>query len=457
MSNWHPELDFKYFQRVLLFFLGTPLVQRYFQEPYRFIPPYRSTIWCRIASHIVPSQIRKREQIQCWKFQGLEQLEQSLEQKAGVVLASNHCRNVDPMMLGILGFKIRKFCYFVVSYHLFKSSRLKGWFINRLGGYSIHREGTDRESIRTTASLLAEGNRPVVLFPEGTWFRQNDRLGPLQDGVSLMVRQAAKQTDRPILIHPIALKYWALKDPRPELQHRLAQMETRMGWHPQSHLDLLSRLEKLCSALLAIKEIEILGKPGFGLLDERVQHLAASLVTQVEQKLQHSESNGPLLERIRRIRVRLVKQLSEEARDKNGTRQTRQFLDQLLLAENLNSHSMEYLVSQPSLERMIETVQRIEETVYDDGERSIVPHGVVIAVGPAIDVRSEANSRTTRGSPDPLMQKLSRAIQELLDQLLRQGPPPEWNCPSSGDLVPSSSLFSSWSGQSLTTPDNGTF
>ncbi len=360
-------------------------MQRYFIEPYRFIPPYRSTLWCRVGRHIVQGHLRRKQLVRQWRFQGLEYYQHSRQQKAGILLGCNHCRWADPMVVGMLSVATQQFFYYVVSYHLFRISRLSGWWIRRLGGYSILREGADREAIRTTAKLLAEATRPIVIFPEGTWFRQNDRLGPLQEGISLMTRQAVKQGDRPIVVHPVAIKYWALEDPRPALRERLAQLEVRLGWQPQRHLDFLPRLEKLGSALTAVKEIEIFGQPGTGSLDERVHKLADGLVSSAEQPGTPT-GDAPLLERIRRTRIRLVKQLSDVGPDRARAEETRQALDRLVLAENLNAHSLEYLTSRFSLERLMETVQRMEETVYDKPETAVVPTGAVLTIGPGIDV-----------------------------------------------------------------------
>jgi Acyltransferase len=411
------------------------LVQRYFVEPYRFIPPYRSTLWCRVAKHMLPRHMRRQIQVTHTQFQGIELLQESLRQKAGILLTSNHCRWADPLVMGALSVRLRQFFYYVVSYHLFKIDRFNGWWINRVGGYSILREGADREAIRTTASILAKAERPIVLFPEGTWFRQNDRLGPLQEGVSLMTRQACKQSDRPILIHPVAIKYWVLEDPRSALRERLDRLEKRLGWHPQRHLDFLPRLEKLAGALLAVKEIEILGQPGTGSVDERVQKLAAGMVRQVEQQVGGKEVEGPPLERIRRIRLRLVRHLADVSKDPTRTEETRHALDRLLLAENINAHSLEYLVNRPSFERLVETVQRIEETV-EDRELPIVPSGATLTIGPAIDVAPLLAQKTPRNAPDPLIQRVSAAIQSLLDQMLAQGPPPDWNCPPPLEVPP---------------------
>jgi 1-acyl-sn-glycerol-3-phosphate acyltransferase len=405
------------------------LVQRYFVEPYRFIPPYRSTLWCRLGRPVVLKHLRQRVGVPRWHFVGHEHLQDSLRQRAGILLACNHCRWADPLVLGVLGLVLRQYFHYLVSYHLFKIGRLWGWWINRLGGYSILREGADREAIRTTAALLAEAKRPVVVFPEGTWFRQNDRLGPLLEGVSLMARQAVKQTDRPLVVHPVAIKYWALEDPTPALRRRLDVLEGRLGWQPQGQLDLVPRIEKLSKALLAVKEHELFGQAQPGSLDERLRGLIAGHLGALEKEYLGKEFDGGPLERVRRVRLRLVRRLVEVVGDAGQSRHTHLALDRLLFVENLNSHSWEYLVSRPSHERLIETVQRVEETVTDLAETPVVPHGAVVAVGPALDVRALLAGRAGRDEPDPLLGQLAPAIQGLLDRLLAQGPPPEWHCP----------------------------
>ena len=88
-------------------------------------------------------------------------------------------------------------------------------------------------------------------------------------------------------------------------------------------------------------------------------------------------------------------------------------------------------MERPSLERMAETVQRIEETMTDREEKPIAPLGAAVAVGPAIDVRAfAAGRRAARAGGDPLMDQVAAGMKGLLKQLLDQGPPPEWGCPA---------------------------
>jgi hypothetical protein len=398
--------------------------QRYFTDPYQFVPPYRGTGWCRLMAPIVKRQLQRAQGVERWHLQGVELLRQSLAEKAGILLAANHCRWADPSVLGMLGRELDCFFYYLVSSHIFKQGRFWGWLYNRIGGFSVLREGADHEAIRAASRILVDAERPIVVFPEGTWFRQNDRLGPLQEGVALMARHAARSAKRAVVIHPIAIKYWALADPRPILEQRVARLEALLTWLPQTQLDVLERILKLSSALLTVKEIECYGQPGEGSLDERIAQLGEAHVGALE-KLNLLPSQGHLLERIRRVRQRLVRRLPEATLAERQTIQ--QELDDLLFCENLRAHSEDYLRGRPGPERLIEALQRIEETITDCSELPVVPLGAAVEVGPALRVQDFPRPKPAeRSGGDPLMSSLATAIQGLLDRQLAQGPPGGW-------------------------------
>lgn len=72
-------------------------------------------------------------------------------------------------------------------------SRLEAFVVRRLGGFSIYREGMDRQAPDASVRIVANAERPLVVFPEGVISRTNDRLNALMDGVSFIVRVAAKK------------------------------------------------------------------------------------------------------------------------------------------------------------------------------------------------------------------------------------------------------------------------
>jgi hypothetical protein len=149
------------------------------------------------------------------------------------------------------------------------------------------------------------------------------------------------------------------------------------------------------------------------------------------------------------LRLILVRKLTEVRDDADAGRATRETLELLLFCENLSAHSLEYLTERPSLERIAETIQRIEETMADRVEEPIGELGATLAVGPAVDVRAFAAAK--RGAGDPLMETVAEGMRSLLRQMLEQGPPPEWNClPPVGGPSPAASQ---WTNGSAAKPD----
>jgi 1-acyl-sn-glycerol-3-phosphate acyltransferase len=401
------------------------VTERYFDEPYRFIPPVKSLFWPRIARRLVPTLLRRLYSVHRWELRGIDRLRKSLDQQAGVILATNHSRFGDGMLTSVVGFALDRYFYYPASYHLFKQSRLGGWYFNQIGGYSLHREGSDRESLRESARILADAERPLVLFPEGTWFRQNDRVGPLQEGVSLVVRQALKRGDRPLVVHPLAIKYWCLADPQPGMDRWLDEREQQLGWRPQRQLEFIPRLDQLTSALLAAREAEWFAQPPTGPLAGRIEGLALEILDQLEGRYAVRFREGKILERTRRLRGALVRRLAEGPAKVAPDERTllRRDLDDLMFCEMLNAHSLEYLYERPSPERRAETVLRIEETLTDR-ELPLVPMGAVLEVGEGIPARELAQAPGEGG--DPLLKLLAGNLQEQLDRLLAEGAPPAW-------------------------------
>ena len=91
-----------------------------------------------------------------------EHIRQAKADGAGLVLACNHSRLADTFLLGQYSTEARQYFYYMASYHLFRESRFKRWLINRLGAFSVYREGVDREALREAAAILAAAERPLA-------------------------------------------------------------------------------------------------------------------------------------------------------------------------------------------------------------------------------------------------------------------------------------------------------
>ena len=100
--------------------------------------------------------------------------------------------------------------------------------------------------------------------------------------------------------------------------------------------------------------------------------------------------------------------------DAEASRATREALDVLLFCENLSAQSHEYLTERPSLERIAETVQRIEETMADQMEEPIGAAGRDACRRPGRGrARLRRDKRAARGGGDPLMEALAGGMKGL--------------------------------------------
>ena len=386
-------------------------------QPYRFVPPRPNAFWWRLIRWWWPGQLRKNYGVISWEFTGLEHLRASLDAGSGVLLASNHSRPCDPMMLGMLSGKIGRPFHAMASWHLFMQSRVQRFLLQRVGGFSVWREGLDRESLKCAVRILAEARSPLVIFPEGIVTRNNDRLLDLMDGVSFIARAAAKQraaSAKPgkVVVHPVFVRYFFEGDLAATISPVLRDIESRLSWQPQTHLPLRERILKIGQTFLALKETEYLGAPQAGPVRERLPRLLERVLGPLEAEWNTGRGDPDTMSRVKRLRTAIMPDMVRGGlTDTEGARRWRQFAD-LYLAQQIHCYSAEYLDGTPTPERLLETVERYEEDLTDKA-RPHPPLHAVISVGAAI----EATAARDRGvENDPLADELRRQLGILLEE-----------------------------------------
>jgi 1-acyl-sn-glycerol-3-phosphate acyltransferase len=181
-------------------------------KPYRFAPPDRRRFWPAVFRPLLRPILAKRWGVTTVEVVGIESLRSALRERAGVLLAPNHCRPCDPTVVAVLGAQAGTPLYTMASWHQFMGRRSEAWLLRRLGAFSVYREGLDRTAVRTAIELLVEARRPLAIFPEGIITRSNDRLGALHEAPAFIAHSAAKQRAKNepgarTLLIPVALRY----------------------------------------------------------------------------------------------------------------------------------------------------------------------------------------------------------------------------------------------------------
>lgn len=378
-------------------------------QPYSFIAPRYSRLWHGAVRLILPRLLRKQYGISSVECVGAGKLRASIDAGHGIVIAPNHCRPCDPMVMDSLAAEVRRPFHIISSWHVFMNSRVERFLLPRLGGFSVYREGMDRESLKCSVKLVADAKHPLLIFPEGFITRSNDHLASFMDGPAFIARNAAKQrTQEKVVIHPVFVRYHFEGDLTQSLVPVLEDIERRLSWQTQDPLTLEQRILKIGDALLALKEIEYLGAPRDGSFRERMQGLLDHLLLPLETQWTPGRHDGDVMARVKRLRAAILPDLIH-ANLPAGDRAARwKHLSDLYLVQQLHCYPVDYL-EHPTPERLLETLERFEEDLTDKA-RPHFPIRAVITVDDPIEIDA-----TSRENTESITETLHRRIERMMN------------------------------------------
>lgn len=320
---------------------------------------------------------------------GWEPVREAAAAGDAVLLAPNHADHADPHVLLELAWRIGLELRFMAARELFDGGGLQAWALQRVGVFSVDRDGPDLAAIRTAIGILAEGGHPLVIFPEGEIYHHHEWLDPLHEGVaSILLRAAGKMAEgRRALLVPVALRFRHDTEVEQSFPGRLSVLEERIGWKPKHSMELDERIVRLGAGVLALKEVEYLGHPGDGTLAQRLERLSGEMLAEVEGKHGADPRAVQVPERVRRARYRIRRRLLDVEDPPDATTRQELFddLDRAFVALQAHSYPAGYLLERPSLDRRAETVMRLEEDLLGACQYGSERSATAVA-GEAVDV-----------------------------------------------------------------------
>ena len=130
-----------------------------------------------------------------------------IRENDGVLLTPNHSHDSDPHVMMEVGQALQRQLYFMAAWQIFKGHRgIDGFVLQRMGAFSVDREGCDRRAMRQAVELMTSG-RWLVVSPRGRSITPTSVSTPLREGVAFMAGTAQKDLDkegqgRKVLDHP---------------------------------------------------------------------------------------------------------------------------------------------------------------------------------------------------------------------------------------------------------------
>ena len=128
----------------------------------------------------------------------------SIPINSSIILAPTHRSRWDGLILTMaMGRRVtKKDCRFMVTKSEMKG--IQGWFLKRLGCFSINQLSPSLSALRFAIDLIEKGEQ-LVVFPEGKINKYGKKL-VLKEGLYRLARLATKKS-RSVIIIPIGIAY----------------------------------------------------------------------------------------------------------------------------------------------------------------------------------------------------------------------------------------------------------
>ena len=377
----------------------------------------------------------------------------AIDSRTRMVLVCNHPTMEDGMTLFVLSARIGQLFHYVVAYEAFDG--LLGWFIQRLGCYSIRRGVGDRTSISQTLALLKQPDCRLVIFPEGGCSYQNDTIMPFRPGaiqlpmsvLAQMAKKALSVEQTPdFIVVPVSLKYRYRQPMHQVIEKTISRIEERLkitsdlAGSDLAGSDLVSSepRERNYYRLRRIANQVILGiEQEAGLVvknelnwNQRIDRLRQFFIEKCERALEIKPNlNVPIRERVYRVQALLDETESAEGKKSLQTellgpeKLTRQevFWDTVRLL-NFDAIYDGYVAEAPTPERFLDTLTRLEREVFHlEHAQPKAPRKACFYIGDPINLKDylEEYQRDRTATIDRLSNQLRATMQRNLDKMSR--------------------------------------
>ena len=400
------------------------------EKPYQFVPPLSQSWPAKLlaGAGVHKWLLRSRDGVVDCEVRNSDRIKQSVAAGHGVMLTPNHPRTSDPIVMCHLSAQTGLPFYTMASWHLFNQNSRTTFIIRLMGAFSVNREGLDKASVDFAVKVLQEAQRPLLIFPEGTTSRTNDQLMALMDGPSFIARTAAKRRKKKdggkVVVHPIGIRYLFQGDLDNACEGVLSEIEHKLTWRPQPEKPLVDRIVKVGDALLRLKELQYDVLPDHTLtLKERQNGLVNRLLHPLEREWLGEFSEAGVAIRIKNLRMKIFPELSRKTLGNEETKRRWRQLEDTYLAQQIDCYPEQYLTEYPSVDRILETVEKFEEDI-NDRSRIHRPMKVIIDVDEAIDVPATRDrSATSDALTDTIRQRLETKMGQLQTESKMYQPP----------------------------------
>ena len=349
------------------------------------------------------------------------------------VLAPNHAAHADPAVMFLLSKRRSQWYYYMTARETYDKAKFKGlcglllqWF----GAYSIVRGTADRNAFRTTREILTKGDAPIVIFGEGEISRQNDTVMRFERGVTQLCFWALDDMqkagiNKPLYVVPIGIKYHYPQDMWNTIDTALTRLEHAiLPPVERTSIERYERLRRIGIAVLRTLAAEYQYKMDETVpLDVHIQKLKEQILSHAEQ-IMGIHTKADVLTRVRALKnlvdaeiYKDVEQMTEYEQKihEELLQKFQQFYPDLERLINFIAISDGYVAKEPSQERFLEVIIRLEREVFGTAKMR-GPRVASLRVGEPKNLRDCYDTYKTqkREMVEQITLELETAVQTLV-------------------------------------------
>ena len=354
----------------------------------------------------------------------------TLPRGAGLILAANHADEMDIRICMELARRARRRFTYMVNAEAFEEGRgLAGWWLQRLGCFSVERGGGDLRAKQYALETVKAGREVLVTFPEGEIYYLNDlvqvfKTGVVHTGLQAIIEARRTHPRWTAYLLPVAIKYsyrWPIEA---VLSRRIAKMKKRL-FRRRSYLTAQEQLARIMAQRLRRQSEALLGRAqrmagDVAKLADQVRDMRAAIVSRMEARYRQAppDPRARLMDRANKMIFFLREQLRRKRLFSPETQlQLQEDLADVKRTIQMAGWQPRYMSLDPSEERLAETVMKLERDVF--GRKRPRPLGqcdVFLRIGPPLDLAPYVEAY--QADPSAVSHQLAESLRDTIQSLI---------------------------------------
>ena len=338
--------------------------------PYQFFPPKRNALvaWLMAQSNRF-RRLPNRLKIDGVEVSGVDGLRGTLNRRGvrrdRVLFLPNHPTHADAAIFLEATRQAGITTQMMAAYDVFLRGRLDAWVMQKMGAFSVDREGSDQRAMKQAAAVLAKGKHALTIFPEGNVYLRNDKVTPFNDGAAFIAIRAAKELakhDVRVFAVPVSIKATHVTDCREALSRQVQALLGMLELSAEADAGPRESIVRVgVAALRRNLKHRALDAPDALDLPELIEHCAGAVLDTLEKKLSiETKPDATMIDRVRAARrvIHEVRTSEDKAADHAVARS---WADEAMLAFRIASYLPDYVAERPTLDRIGETLEKLTE------------------------------------------------------------------------------------------------